>query len=387
MREQTLPPTPLRASATTRREFLQCSLLGGMGLTTWSAESPPPSVRSDTDRSVILILNVGGPSHVDMWDPKPDAPAEIRGPLRTIRTTVPGIFLSELCPRQARIAHRLAFVRSCHHEAPAVHYVGWQLAQTGHPYPAAIDAPHVGSVVTDQLGARRGLPPHVVLPGIGAAHTAGQSEAFATPAVGQEFSRVPAAHVLFAREPARVRERYGASLFGQNCLAARCLVGAGVRFVTIRTCEDYQDQNSWDVHGDPPFATVQEMKQTVAPMYDRAFSALVEDLASRGMLDNTLVCCVAEFGRTPRLNPMGGRDHWPRCWTTTFAGGGICGGQVLGASDAIGSEPAERPVTPAEIVGTMYHYLGLEVGRLRPFLPRGNRPVCTPEMRPLGELF
>ena len=371
----------------TRREFLQGSLVAGLGLTHPFAPSSPPWVRTETDRSVILILNVGGLSHVDMWDPKPDVPAEIRGPWRTIRTTVPGIFLSELCPRQACLAHRLAFIRSCHHTAPAVHHVGWQLAQTGHAYPAAMHASHIGSVVANLLGARRGRPAHVLLPGI-----PGDCEvvrrAGRVPTQGRDdVDMVPNCQALLAREPQRARARYGSSPFGQNCLAARCLVGAGVRFVTIHTCEDYRDPDSWDVHGGPNFPTVVDMKRTLAPAYDQAFSALIEDLAVRGMLDQTLVCCVSEFGRTPRMNPAGGRDHWPQCWTTSFAGGGVLGGQVIGASDGMGSEPAERPVSPAEIAGTIYHYLGLDPVPTPSVVAGQNRSAFAPEMRPIGELF
>ncbi len=383
MQEHTFRPSP----GPTRREFLQCSLVGGLGLASPFAPSSQPLVRIETERSVIMILNVGGPSHVDTWDPKPDAPAEIRGPLRTIRTTVPGIFLSELCPRQARLAHRLAFVRSCHHTAPAVHHVGWQLAQTGHAYPAAMHAPHIGSVVADRLGAGRGRPAHVLLPGIpGNGEVAGRA-GHETTTRRADVGAVPNCQALLAREPLRVRECYGSSPFGQNCLAARCLVGAGVRFVTIRTCEDYRQPDSWDVHGGPHFPTVDDMKRTLAPAYDQAFSALIEDLAGRGMLDETLVCCVSEFGRTPRMNPAGGRDHWPQCWTTTFSGGGVCGGQVIGASDGMGSEPAERPVTPAEIVGTIFHCLGLDPGPTPSVVAGRNRAAFTLEMRPIGELF
>jgi uncharacterized protein (DUF1501 family) len=192
---------------------------------------------------------------------------------------------------------------------------------------------------------------------------------------------------MLAREPDKTHERYGASRFGQDCLAARCLVEAGVRFVTIRTFEDYGEPGSWDVHGGPRFGSVEEMRVTAAPMYDQAYTALVEDLAQRGRLATTLVCAVAEFGRTPRLNPAGGRDHWPLCWTTTLAGGGVRGGQVVGASDAQGSEPADRPVTPAEIVGTIYHCLGLLSDRYPRHLATCDDALITPAMRPMEELF
>ena len=144
-----------------------------------------------------------------------------------------------------------------------------------------------------------------------------------------------------------MRERYGMNRFGQCCLLARRLVEAGVRFVTINTFLTVFDEITWDIHGTKPFTSIEGMKNIVAPMYDQAYSALIEDLDQRGMLDATLVCNLAEFGRTPRVNPAGGRDHWPQCFTCYFAGGGVKGGRVVGSSDPIGAVPADRPVEPA----------------------------------------
>ena len=155
-----------------------------------------------------------------------------------------------------------------------------------------------------------------------------------------------------AREPAKVRERYGMTRFGQSCLLARRLVEAGVRFVTINTFITVFDEITWDIHGSKPFTSIAGMKEIVAPMYDQGYSALIEDLFQRGLLENTLVTNLAEFGRTPRVNPAGGRDHWPHCWTVYFAGGGVQGGRVVGKSDEIGAYPVERPVKPSEIVAT-----------------------------------
>jgi uncharacterized protein (DUF1501 family) len=164
-----------------------------------------------------------------------------------------------------------------------------------------------------------------------------------------------------AKEPAAVRERYGMNRFGQCCLLARRLVEAGVRFVTVNTFLTVFDEITWDIHGTKPFTSIEGMKNIVAPMYDRAYSALVTDLEQRGMLDATLVCNLAEFGRTPRVNPAGGRDHWPQCFTCYFAGGGVQGGRVVGSSDPIGAVPADRPVEPADIVATIFHSLGLDL--------------------------
>lgn len=184
-------------------------------------------------------------------------------------------------------------------------------------------------------------------------------------------------------EPEKVRERYGMTRFGQSCLLARRLIEGGVRFVTINTFLTVFDEITWDIHGSKPFTSIEGMKNIVAPLYDQAYSALIEDLADRGMLDKTLVCNLAEFGRTPRVNPAGGRDHWPQCFTTYFAGGGVQGGRVVGRSDPIGGVPAERPVGPADVVATIFHSLGFNLethlpgpaGRPFPLVDFGTREI------------
>ncbi|MFO1008291.1 MAG: DUF1501 domain-containing protein [Planctomycetaceae bacterium] len=186
-----------------------------------------------------------------------------------------------------------------------------------------------------------------------------------------------------SKEPLEVRERYGMNRFGQCCLLARRLVEAGVRFVTINTFLTVFDEITWDIHGSKPFTSIEGMRDIVAPMYDKAYSALIEDLTQRGLLDKTMVCNIAEFGRTPRVNPAGGRDHWPQCFTCYFAGGGVKGGQAVGASDPIGGVPADRPVDPGNIVATIYHSLGLNIedhlpgpaGRPFPLVDFGKREI------------
>ncbi len=185
------------------------------------------------------------------------------------------------------------------------------------------------------------------------------------------------------KEPQKVRDRYGMTRFGQCCLLARRLIEAGVRFVTINTFLTVFDEITWDIHGSKPFTSIEGMKNIVAPMYDQAYSALIEDLAQRGMLDDTLVCNLAEFGRTPKVNPAGGRDQWPQCFTTYYAGGGIRGGQVVGRSDPIGAVPAERPADPGNVVATIFKSLGIDLHTElpgpsgRPFLPvdTGREPI------------
>ena len=189
------------------------------------------------------------------------------------------------------------------------------------------------------------------------------------------------------KEPEKVRERYGMTRFGQCCLLARRLVEAGVRFVTINTFITVFDEITWDIHGSKPFTSIDGMKDIVAPMYDQGYSALLEDLFQRGMLDNTMVCNLAEFGRTPKINPAGGRDHWPQCWTVYFAGGGVKGGRVVGKSDEIAGYPVERPVNPSEVVATIFHSLGLD---LEAHLPGPqSRPFSLVDFgtQPIRELF
>lgn len=199
----------------------------------------------------------------------------------------------------------------------------------------------------------------------------------------------PQARAAFdlSQEPTAVRERYGMNRFGQCCLLSRRLIEAGVRFVTINTFLTVFNEITWDIHGSNPFTSIEGMKNIVAPMYDQAYSALIEDLVQRGMLGNTLVCNLAEFGRTPRVNPAGGRDHWPQCWTVYFAGGGVQGGRVVGQSDRIGGVPAERPVDPSEIVATVYHSLGLDLETKLPG-PQGRPfPLVDSGKHEIHELF
>ena len=185
------------------------------------------------------------------------------------------------------------------------------------------------------------------------------------------------------KESDKTREWYGKNRFGQSCLLARRLIEAGVRYVTVNMFETVFDEITWDIHGSRPFSPISCYRDLVGPMFDNAFSSLIEDLEQRGLLRNTLVMATGEFGRTPKVNPAGGRDHWPSCWTSIFAGGGIRGGQVVGSSDEIGAAPKDRPVTPAEIAATVYHLMGLDLemflpaqlGRVVPLVDNNAQPV------------
>jgi len=255
-----------------RRDFLQLGALPFFG--------PERGV------NCILLRLVGGPSHLDTWDMKPDAPREIRGPFLPIRTNVPGIEISEIFPRMARHADKYALVRSVYSDAdaPPMHPCGTG-ASTG---PSARPAP-----------------------------------------------------------------------FERSCVKALQQVESGTRFVTVDMFETVFDENTWDAHGWKPFSPLSCYRDTVGPMFDRAYSTLLEDLSQRGLLATTLVVAMGEFGRTPKINPSGGRDHWPRCWTILMAGGGIKGGQIYGSSDRIGAEPRDNPVSLAMVEATISHAMGM----------------------------
>ena len=442
----------------TRRDFLQVGALGAVGLSLpglMSLKAAGAVAEGHDERSVIMIFNLGAPSQIDLFDPKPDAPEEIRGPFKTIRTASKDIQLTELLPLHAKIADKFSLVRGCYHTAAAVHDTGHQMMQTGRLFTGGVNTPHVGSAMQFLRKSRNEMPAHVILPQamgptggnlphgqdagfLGKAHDPfvlnadpsvaafkvpdllppaeigearverrkklrdivdGTVKGFeASEAAGLMDSNFAAAFQLMTSPRAReafdlskesedVRKRYGMTRFGQSCLLARRLVEAGVRFVTINTFITVFDEITWDIHGSKPFTSITGMKEIVCPMYDQGYSALIEDLEKRGLLKNTMVCNLAEFGRTPRVNPAGGRDHWPQCWSVYFAGGGVQGGRVVGASDDKGAYPSDRPVNPAEIVATIYHSLGVDLDTELPG-PQGRPyPVVDFGTKPITELF
>jgi hypothetical protein len=442
----------------TRRDFLQVGTLGAIGLSLpelMAAKAQGAVAKDHDERSVIMIFNLGAPSQLDLFDMKPDAPAEIRGPFKPIKTNVSGIDISEILPLHAKHADKFSLVRSCFHTAAAVHDTGHQMLQTGRLFTGGINTPHAGCALAYLRGRKSDLPAHVILPEpmgptggnlphgqdggfLGKAHDpftlmADPSKPnFKVPdllppeQIGEarlarrrklrsiveetvsnfeasdnaklldsnfeaafRMMTSPQARAAFdlTQEPTAVRERYGMNRFGQCCLLSRRLIEAGVRFVTVNTFLTVFNEITWDIHGSSPFTSIDGMKTIVAPMYDQAYTALLEDLSQRGMLENTLVCNLAEFGRTPRVNPAGGRDHWPQCWTSYFAGGGVKGGRVVGRSDAIGGVPAERPVDPSEVVATIYHSLGLDLETKLPG-PQGRPfPLVDFGKHQIHELF
>jgi hypothetical protein len=430
-----------------RRPFVETAALAGLGLgrtlaAAGAAHSPVQPRRPL--RSCILIFYYGGPSHLDTFDPKPEAPAEARGEYGTIATAVPGLRVCEHLPRTARVLDRLTLVRSLHHPMRN-HNAAAAEALTGRT-PAGGDQellrddplglPTLGSAISYALGPRAHLLPYVALPytlynvvqlpgqtpGLlggnydrfqvdgdpnapdfriaafeGAVDLTGRAALLRRLDTGSgpagrraEVYRERALQLLasaevrrlfdISKEPPRLRERYGRHRFGQSLLLARRLVEGGVNFVAAFDGRTNGQNANWDSH-ENLFA---RHRQLLLPS-DQAFSALIEDLEARGLLDSTLVVAMGEFGRTPKINKAGGRDHWPDCYTVVLAGGGIRGGVVHGASDRIGAYPARDPVTPADLAATLFWRFGIDPQTdLR---DQTGRPFHLTEGRPLLQLF
>jgi hypothetical protein len=375
-----------------------------------AAQAPNPA----RAKSCILLWLDGGPSHLETFDLKPDAPAEVRGPFQPIRTSVSGIQISELLPKTAQIADKLCIVRSM--TSPlGEHGLANRYLLTGYKPSPVIDYPSFGSVVASRQSAPSVLPPYVAIPEVryaGAGFLGAGHEPFVTggdpskpdfrvrdldffPGIDAarlqrrrdylaefdgaearfEAAKPPADSALerayrlvtspdakrafnLTEEPADARAKYGPRTFGQSCLLARRLIQRGVPFVTVQ-------YTGWDTHD----GLVLRLRDGYAgakvgvglvPTFDLAFSALVNDLANEGLLDETLVIAMGEFGRTPKLNTRGGRDHWPRVFSVVMAGGGVRGGQVIGASDRVGESPHDQPVTPADLAHSIYTLLGVD---------------------------
>ena len=439
-----------------RRDFLHAGALSALGLTLpgFLAQKAAGAVQDDDVNGIMLFL-VGGPSQLDTWDPKPNAPAEVRGPFTAIDTNVPGVRISEIFPKMARHADKYSLIRSCYHTATAVHDTGHQMMQTGRLFTGGIEHPHEGCVLGYLKGGRGEMPAHVLLPkpigrtggNLPHGQTAGylgkrydpfvlnadpNDKNFTVPdllppdyisavragrrqkmrdAVEGELAAFEdqaqakqmddnfslayrlmssaKAREAFAldKEPTSVRDRYGRTRFGQSCLLARRLIERGVRFVTVNMFETVFDEITWDIHGSKPFSDITEMSNLVAPSFDQAYSALLEDLSDRGMLKTTVVTALGEFGRTPKVNPAGGRDHHPGVWTILMGGGPIQGGRVVGESDELGYFPKSRPVSPAEVAATMYQALGFDPHRDLPGPQNRPLPLADYNARAIKELF
>jgi hypothetical protein len=414
----------------TRRDFLKVGGLSALGGLASAGAASALEGSAPNDRALILLMLVGGPSQLETWDPKPTAPADIRGPFGSIPTAVPGVRISEYLPLMAQRLDRLTLIRSMHHNEAPIHETGHQLIQTGGLWRGDSEPPHVGSVVARCRGAAGEMPPFVAVPGpirntgVGVPHgqSAGslgrafdpfyvaadpgseywdgmavldRARSFLDEALEGPTPLAAATDRLLTRsarqafdldaESGWTRDAYGRNTFGQSCLLARRLVEAGVHVVTVNMFETVFHRVTWDCHGSRPFSTLDDYSRELLPMLDRAYSALIDDLERRRLLDSTMVVATGEFGRTPRLNAAGGRDHWPGVWSAVVAGGGASRGQVVGASDDQGAAPADRPVTPAELVASMYQGLHIDADRLTAL--SDGKATLPAAASPIRELF
>lgn len=419
-----------------RRSFLEAGTLAlfGAGVATHPVNARPRSgvvsPAAATAKRCILVYLLGGPPHQDMWDMKPDAPAEIRGPFAPIDSAVPGIQVCEHMPKLARQTNRLAIVRSVGYRNSDHPFMIYHTL-TGRVSPRALgantvlapsrdDDPHMGSVVAKFAHANRAIPGYVAIPevrvrmavmpvsGGGRAGFLGAEydplainedplkpeagESLVLPSgiselrfqerqellavldgfgprqkVIQDYEAVRSAAlrltgtpdksdglVSLQNEPSALRDRYGRHRFGQSMLLARRLVERGVSFVAVHF--NYMSKcDGWDTHAN----NFTCLKNELLPLFDQGLAALIDDLADRGLLDETLVVAMGEFGRTPKINANAGRDHWGECGSVVFAGGGIPGGQIIGASDANGAYITNSPHAPPDVVATIYHRLGI----------------------------
>jgi hypothetical protein len=399
-----------------RRSALKVGALGLTGLSLSdllrSRAAQAAAGKATKDTSVILIWKGGGPSHIDMWDLKPDAPAEFRGDFQPIGTNVPGIDIGQHLPLSAQQMDKYSILRSVTHP-DAGHESASHYLLTGYKPTNDIPAnevPSYGSIASKERGPRRaGLPAYVAVPqapkstaaaylgvaynpfsvgaepnsnnfsvrnltlpnGISLSRLENRRELLKTVDVLRreadqtglmdgldaftrkafEMVTSPAAQKAFdiQQEEVKLRERYGRTNIGQNFLMARRLVESGVTFVTVNA-------GGWDTHAN----NFEALKKQKLPEFDQAWSALVDDLHTRGMYKNTLVLVWGEFGRTPRINTNAGRDHWPGAMSVVLAGGNMKMGQAIGATDAKAEYPRERPISPEDVLSTMYQFLGID---------------------------
>ena len=449
-----------------RRELMRIGglSLGGISLPTLlQAAANPTAAQSGAfgrAKNVIFLYLAGGPPQHETFDPKPDAPSEIRGEFKPISTNVPGIQFCELLPRTSRIAEKIAVVRSMatddNTHSSSSHWVLTGYKYQG-PNPRTIsptDWPYFGSIVKryrpseklpalssvwipdimrlnenvtpagqtgglmgpqwdperfvgdpsspaykiEGLQARSGIPPHRM-----------QSRKRLLDQLQQHFRNVESASAVkvfdvyqrqaldlmlsgkaqkafdVRREPEKVRSRYGKNRWGQCVLLARRLVEAGVRLVHVQwpreDGDNAADNPLWDTHA----RNFDRVEDVLCPMFDVGFTALIEDLEQRGLLDETLVVAIGEFGRTPKINPKSGRDHWGSVFSFAMAGAGISGGQVYGSSDANGAYPKSDKIQPGHLTASIFHLLGLD--HRHTFFDREGRELALTRGEPLYKLL
>lgn len=416
-----------RCAGPSRRAFLQVGAAGVLGLTldgllrSRAAFGAAGNGRDAAADAVINIFLPGGMAAQETFDPKPLAPLEYRGNSRTVKTVIPGVHFADRLSRIARVADKITVIRSMTH-GEADHDRGVHNMLTGYRPSPALIYPSFGSVVSHELGGRRHLPPYVCIPNkphdyAGSGYLSGSHAPFSLgsdPSRGnfkvrdlerpkrvdearfdrrkslleivnrffdareasgeldvlddfyqQAYGMIssPEAREAFAigKESKKLRDRYGRNQAGQRMLLARRLVERGVRFVSMT-------YGSWDMHDN-----IDRAMRGRLPAFDQAFSTLIADLDSRGMLDRTLVLVTTEFGRTPKINRTGGRDHWPKVFSVVMAGGGTKRGLVYGSSDATSTAPEDDPLTVEDWAATVYHLLGIDPDKR--LMAPGDRPV------------
>ena len=421
-----------------RRDFLRIGALAGLGLglPDFLASATAGAVNSNAKaKGAIFVRLGGGPSHMDTFDLKPDAPATHRGEFKEISTSVPGIRICEHLPKLARCADKYAILRGVSHNL-AAHDLGLQYLSTGNRPGPALRYPSYGAVLAKEFAAEPALPPFVAIPSespeaagylgveygpfeTGAAPQAGRpmeirglslkngvtftdvdrrqdmlrryDRAFGN--FGQKDKLLagmdqfnqrayammtsPKTREAFdlAKESAAIASLFGKDPFSQSCLLAARLIEAGTRFVTV-------NQNGWDTHTN----NFNTLKNTLLPAHDAGLSGLFLALHAKGLLESTTVFVTGEFGRTPAINARGGRDHWPRAMCCLLAGGGISGGRVIGASDAKGEGPKDSPITPEDVAASFYQSLGIDAQK--EYQTPSGRPVrIVREGKPLREIF
>lgn len=423
-----------------RRTMLQVGALAGAGLTMpdlLRLRSAAAGGEHRKQRSAIMVFLPGGASHFESFDPKPEAPAEIRGPYSPIATSVPGVQICETLPQLAALASQYSLIRSCCHDNSG-HGGGQRYVQTGyksasledelpHDYPAA------GSIIAKVRGPMHGgLPTYIHVPNGsdgGAKYLGNAFDAFQVYSTGKpvgldvrptvkldrledrrglrasldrmarqaenrqvmgamdelerqalEMLAGTAAHEAFdvSKESNGTRERYGKHEFGKCLLLARRFIEAGAGIVSVRV-------GSWDHHGNAGGTVTSGVKDNNVPL-DQALSALLGDLADRGLTNDVVLWCWGEFGRTPRINKSFGRDHWPQAMSVLMSGGGIRPGIVVGATNKKGEHPVDRALSPADVLSTVYRQLGIDTSQQ--FVNTAGRPISIlSHGQPIAELL
>lgn len=428
--------THITCDGVARRDFLRIGALTGLGLSLsdYLALGSQASVGSAKGRAAIFVRLGGGPSHMDTFDLKPDAPDTHRGEFKPIKTNADGVMISEHLPKLAKCADKFAILRGVSHTL-AAHELGTRYMNTGNRPLPSLNYPHYGAVVSKELRGTEYLPSFVAVPNLGENATGflgveyGPFETGGAPTPGKAlevrglalkngvtledvdrrqnlvqrydnaFGQFGSEDKLLAgmdqfgqkayammrstkareafdvsKEPDSITSLFGKDTFSQSCLLATRLIESGVRFTSVSL-------GGWDTHSD----NFNALKNRNLPTLDAGLSGLFNALAAKGLLETTAVFVTGEFGRTPKVNQRGGRDHYPRAMFCLLGGGGIQGGQVVGESDAKGEGPKDRAITPDDVAATFYRALGIDT-RKEYHTPTGRPIMIVRNGTPLKEL-